>query len=450
MMDSDMKALISPVYKRLEDDLNPFGSDPYGRKTFANNLTALLKNTDDGLVLSINAEWGEGKTSFVKMLELRLKNEQQFIPIYYDAFQNDFSNDPFLSIAVEIHKSLQKELIKEKKDVEVKSDFQLDRLKEQTKKLAIEFVKMGTGLATSQLTAGLVDSQTISNWTGEAVKKILFGTLEEKMDAKFNAHLDALSSIAGYQDQLKEILKIGNPIVQRKIVFFVDELDRCRPDFAIQVIEKIKHLFNIENVFFVLAINKKQLENTIKAAYGIDEADAHIYLQKFIDLETDLPSIRSREFEHVDRPLPDLKNYIKNLSELHGIDKHFTKHCLDCSSLAELVNQPELLLNPRSIERAFTLITVGLWSTTPESQINTAYLKALCAMAVLKVAKPDLYKKSRAGYIDEMPGDLFECLERFLDSTDNVATPSAKRFKSPAVFQVCQILDIYSVPFDYD
>lgn len=114
---------------------------------------------------------------------------------YYDAFKNDFSNDPFLSIAVEIHRSLEETLTESGQFVESKNNQQLNSLKEQTKKLAIELVKMGTGMAASQLTAGLVDCQKISDWTGEAIKKLLFGTLEEKMDAKFNAHLNSMKSI---------------------------------------------------------------------------------------------------------------------------------------------------------------------------------------------------------------------------------------------------------------
>lgn len=448
-----MKVLIPPVYKRLEGEQYPFSVEPLGRRTFADNLTALFKNTDDGLVLSINAGWGAGKTSFVKLWELNLKNDKQFIPIYYDAFKNDFSNDPFLSIAVEIHKSLENTLAENGQLVDLKNEQQLNCLKKQTKKLAIELVKMSTGMAASQLTAGIVDCKKISDWTGEAVKKLLFGTLEEKMDAKFDAHLNSLSNITKYQEQLKDILKFGQDNNnQKKIIFFIDELDRCRPDFAVQVIESIKHLFNIDNVFFVLAIHKKQLASTIHATYGIEAQDADIYLQKFIDLETELPPIITRKIEHSDASKPDLEKLIQSLCALHGIEQYFTRNYLDYRVLVELVSYPGLLLNPRSIERAFSLIVVGIGSTIPDTLVDKIYLKSLCAMAFLKVARPIIYEKCRDGDIqgdlisEDISDDFFDLLKKYLDHPDNKHTPSAKRFTSQVVLQVCRILDIYSIP----
>lgn len=65
-----MKVLIPPIYERLKNEADPLSIEPFGRKTFVDNLTSLFKKTNDGLVLSINAGWGEGKTSFVKLWEL--------------------------------------------------------------------------------------------------------------------------------------------------------------------------------------------------------------------------------------------------------------------------------------------------------------------------------------------------------------------------------------------
>lgn len=308
---------------------------------------------------------------------------------------------------------------------------------------------MSTGVAVSQLTGGIVNNQNISNCAGDAVKKLLFGTLEERVDAKFKAHLDSVGSIKKYQDQLKKILNLGGNGTHRKIVFFVDELDRCKPIFSLQVIESIKHLFNIDNVFFVLAINKNQLKKTIAAAYGIDTEDATIYFQKFIHLETELPSIRTSGNEQRDFLEPNLNKYIQDLAELHQIGQTFTDCHLNYSVLVDLVNRQDLLLSPRSIERAFSLITVGIGSTLPGTALMSKdYLKALCLMAVLKVAKPLLYNAAREGKIlrsnNAFSKGLFEFLERYLDSTAN-SDHTSNYFHCPAVLQTCLILDIYGI-----
>lgn len=67
-------------------------------------------------------------------------------------------------------------------------------------------------------------------------------------------------------------------------MFFIDELDRCRPTFAIELLERIKHLFDIQNIVFVLSIDKEQLEASTAAAYG-SAINAPEYLRRFIDLE---------------------------------------------------------------------------------------------------------------------------------------------------------------------
>lgn len=62
---------------------------------------------------------------------------------------------------------------------------------------------------------------------------------------------------------------------------FIDELDRCRPDFSVQMLEVIKHTFNVPGVQFVLITNKQQLKAAINNSYG-SQVDAQRYLDKFL------------------------------------------------------------------------------------------------------------------------------------------------------------------------
>ncbi len=79
------------------------------------------------------------------------------------------------------------------------------------------------------------------------------------------------------------------------LVFFVDELDRCRPTFAIEMLERIKHLFDVPNIVFVLSVDKSQLEASTAAVYG-EKINAPEYLRRFIDLEYGIPMVQSKKF----------------------------------------------------------------------------------------------------------------------------------------------------------
>lgn len=95
---------------------------------------------------------------------------------------------------------------------------------------------------------------------------------------------------------------------EHPVVFFVDELDRCNPNYAVSVLERIKHLFDIPNLVFVLAINKKQLCNAIQGYFGSMNMDSNEYLRRFIDIEYTLPA-------------PQLEKFCNYLYDEYGFDE---------------------------------------------------------------------------------------------------------------------------------
>ena len=97
------------------------------------------------------------------------------------------------------------------------------------------------------------------------------------------------------KEELRKLLK--EIVKEKKLVIFVDELDRCKPTFAISVLERVKHLFNIENIVWVFSINKAQLIMNIRHFYG--EIDAGQYLQRFFDFELQLPYKSAGFFEQI-------------------------------------------------------------------------------------------------------------------------------------------------------
>lgn len=78
-------------------------------------------------------------------------------------------------------------------------------------------------------------------------------------------------------------------------LIFIDELDRCKPDYAIRLLERIKHYFDDERITFVFSVNLTQLQWTVKGYYG-SSFDATGYLEKFFDFFFTVPRVDSVRF----------------------------------------------------------------------------------------------------------------------------------------------------------
>lgn len=443
-----MQVVIPPIYERDDFEFSETHKDFFNRNEFSRNLTSLFSKTSRGLVVTINSKWGDGKTTFVKMWERELRSSPAFVPVYYDAFRNDFSNDAFLSIASLIHETLKQKL--EDEGVDVRNQEQLKHLQKATKSLAVELVKMSAGIAITSLSGGIVSNNSVVNFLKRAFSRLTFDTLELDVDKKFQAHIESQNTIIEYQTQLAKILKSSDINQDRKLVFFVDELDRCRPDFAIQVIEKIKHLFNMDNVFFVLTINREQLLSTIASAYGVDSSDASIYLQKFIHIETQLPpltGIDKKEGKNISRYL----NSLLSEYELTPSIQHFKNYQ---AKLSELMSPSYLSVNPRGIERVFSLVSISVasqfWNATEHQE------KLLFVMATIKIGDPELYEEYKAGIFNSHSkgssnmesGAGENRLWKWLESAfeDNLNKTASNVFEIPEAVDVCRVLDIYRFP----
>lgn len=116
-------------------------------------------------------------------------------------------------------------------------------------------------------------------------------------------------SLTALKQELSQFVK--DVCGETPLVFIVDELDRCRPDYAVEVLEKIKHLFSVDGIVFVLSIDKKQLGNSVRDYYGSDLIDADEYLRRFIDITYTLPE-------------PSYESYCKYLYDYFRFDEFFS------------------------------------------------------------------------------------------------------------------------------
>ncbi len=134
---------------------------------------------------------------------------------------------------------------------------------------------------------------------GKEAAKLLNEKLQEHLSAQVENYDKEKQSLQYFKEALAKITsKLDKPLV-----FIVDELDRCKPEFAIRLIERIKHFFDIPKVVFILAINKTQLEESINNFYGF--SNTANYLEKFIDFSI---MLKSRDLDG-NRYSEILKNY---------------------------------------------------------------------------------------------------------------------------------------------
>ncbi|MBF1351137.1 MAG: NTPase [Neisseria lactamica] len=266
--------------------------DEFNRKPIAENIIKLLTSPIDLSPMVIDGGWGTGKTEFCKKL-IRLMQEQHrdYQPVYIDAFRSDHSGEPLLALLAEIIKACTPEdtdgqpsekrksftnRISKVAGFGIKTIFKAVMghvLKQNTDDLAEELQQIMNDDQEARSVAETVTdtANTIANHTIDVVVEAL---LKEQIEAEKN--LETLKAC------LKELA------ADKPIILFIDELDRCRPDYAVDMLEVIKHVFDIENVKVVLVTNTKQLRAAINHRYGA-EVDAQKYLDKFLKYNFALP-----------------------------------------------------------------------------------------------------------------------------------------------------------------
>ena len=281
----------------IKDDF----TDHLNRKALAEKVLNKLLKEKQVKVMSLNGGWGSGKTYFLEFMAEHSKNKN-ILFLTHNVWENDYLDDPFLSIMAEL----------------------LEKL-EAHKTL---FVKAGElSLETLRAFFDRLHSAIQVEATGEVGISIPFlagAKIETKVDLSKlilpqKPELKDYEKLKKAKKDFKEALgKIISGLPNKKLVIAIDELDRTRPEYAIRTLEVIKHFLDIDGLKFILAVDKKQLQNTVKQMFGQD-TETDCYLRKFVDIEWNLPT-------------PDLKSFIdaqlvlfKNVFPLHQNYVYFEK-----------------------------------------------------------------------------------------------------------------------------
>ncbi|WP_429101320.1 KAP family P-loop NTPase fold protein [Aeromonas veronii] len=324
-----------------EDNLN---ADRLDRARYAEFLTNYLatEGTQRNYVLNLNAEWGAGKTWFIKRWYMELK--AHYPTVYIDAWQQDFSDDPLLTVISSI--------IEQLRDATGNKLAVPDGIKSRL----LGLLKFGGKLVLKSAIkkAGLEDGDF--SVEGEDADKLV--------DTLCSNHKERYESIQYLKQEIRQwvegVVGLGNGELDYPAFILIDELDRCRPSYAVEMLETIKHIFDIKRVVFVLATDTEQLQHAIKVIYG-DGFDAESYLGRFFHRRFTLGSISRREFIQqaiVDKKLhfehvnvwPEITDSQVLVNVLTAVCDHFslslrkTEQVLD-RTIASIVNYQGCTLN---------------------------------------------------------------------------------------------------------
>ena len=346
------------------DPKNPFAQDRLYRESFATELTTLFEKVSDPLVLNLYAEWGEGKTTFIKMWQAALA-QKGFNSIYIDTFKHDFMDDPFIAISSSIYGEVKEKFPEHQELLEANETF-----KERAVSFGKKTFAFAAGLTTRIATQGAISGEDWETVGGELAKQS-GDAVENYFKSKFEDSLEknAFSQLRG---QLKELGLAIKDAQGYPLLIIVDELDRCRPPFAVELLEKVKHLFSVDNVNFILSTNQRQLRNSIKSVYGAD-IDADLYLQKFVTLSTPLPK-REINQGQPESYYSTFCSHLVNDYEFEGVYNKWKP-----SDLSNLVSYYAVHFNLslRQIEKAIRLLALHFASG------NFAYMQIAVFIAVL-------------------------------------------------------------------
>ncbi len=258
--------------------------DVLGRKPLGQNLTDLVDRFDQPLVIALDGGWGSGKSHFLKLWAGAHKKELggKAEVIYFDAFEHDFLDDPLVSLVS--HLLSQTSTKTQPKEV-------MDKVKRAALPLVRGLLRTGVAVAS----AGL--SEIAGPAIDALVEKVGKAT-EEQINDFWQQETGRIAAMQEFRNSLIALTKTQGGEL-RKIVFIVDELDRCRPDYALSLLETIKHFFAVPNVHFVLGVNLHELQNSVRARYG-QAIGAEKYVQKFISLTMRFPrGLLSNSDRHV-------------------------------------------------------------------------------------------------------------------------------------------------------
>lgn len=261
-----------------------FTRDKLNRKDLAKRYVTILKSIDNAYTIALDAPWGSGKSKVIDFMCHDFEKDND-IYIKYNAWENDYTNEPFLSLLNHIFN-----VVKQNNTAEIKLN--------KIKNIAIKASKISAKSLTKGIGNYFIGSESVKELESlsREVTKSLISKTTEYTSSIFDELDESKESRKKFIEELKNTIgKVLKTTKKNKIYIIIDELDRCKPSFAIELLENIKHLFEMDEIIFLIAVDTKQLAESLKAVYG-NGFNAETYLHRFFNFELHLDTPRSSEY----------------------------------------------------------------------------------------------------------------------------------------------------------
>lgn len=271
--------------------------DILNRSAFINRVVGLIEVTADNKenrTFAIDGEWGSGKTWVLEEIEDQLLSMEKkdgkcpFLVVHFNCWENDYYQEPIIAIV--------SALLNFVESTKVLPSRTKGAVKKVFAKIGEKFLSVGSSLA--QPFIGVNIEKTVNE-----IRAVSNEANQEELE-KYG-----FDKFYGFKETVLQLKKEMSKLAKKySIVICVDELDRCLPEYAIKVLERLHHVFEgITNLQVVLSIDKSQLENTVKTIFG-ESVNTSRYLTKFIDFTISLPhgDIDKEKFEIL------FADYVKN------------------------------------------------------------------------------------------------------------------------------------------
>ena len=346
----------------------PFKHDLLDRRPAIESLTRIVGSARSPYVMSVDADWGSGKTAFLNMWCQHLQNEGYTV-VQFNAWETDFADSPFQALSAELTRTLE-----QNSDQAVKTAIQ--NFKDSARRISSAFAKAVVREVGASVPV-----------VGPVVAEATIGAFDPSSTDPISDYQKMRTALEEFKTSVGHVSsKVSDRTKGKPLVVAIDELDRCRPTYAIELLETAKHIFLVENVVFILAINSTALAHSVKSLYGT-EFDAERYFRRFFDLQFRLPVQDRQSFANELLASTKLKEMIDTQSEvarwcLSLANSLFGSESLSLRDAEQAARRLDLILN--------MLNDVDPWTT----------FCALIGLSVM-VLRPDVYVRFLRGELTD-------------------------------------------------
>ena len=355
-----MPIRIQPKEIEIPPD-DPFAYDLLGRRQPVEVFTRLITDVEGPCAVALDAAWGAGKTTFLKMWAQHLRNEHYPV-VEFNAWETDASGDPFLALSTEITSGL-RDWGKRPVGLKIqRTEMLAKQVLRRTAPGALRFAASFVPVVGGEL------GHVAGSWAEDAL----------------SGYAEAKRTVRQYRSSLEEMaVAHWGASSHKPVVVFIDELDRCRPSYAVELLETAKHIFSVEHMVFVLAVNRSELAHSVRALYG-EGFGAGAYLRRFFDVDFRLPP-------------PDRQQFIDGLLDSVGVPDFFGQlpHMPhpglfqdSVEALREFFSQPVFTL--RDVGQAVHRFGLVLSSLSLD---EFDLIRALTVLIIVESLDPILYRR---------------------------------------------------------